>query len=144
MAQAPQSFANHVRFDPIFHFFISPVFIITAVISVVHLVRSPNLWSVWFVIVAIAALVAVVKMRLYALRVQDRVIRLEERLRLLGLVDESLRMQIPDLTERQLVALRFACDAEAAPLMRRALTENLSSKEIKQAIQTWRPDYWRV
>jgi hypothetical protein len=80
------------------------------------------------------------KIRLYTLKVQDRVIRLEERQRLTTLLPEPLRSRIPELSE----ALRFASDAELSTLVGRALSEKLSRADIKKAIQTWRPDYWRV
>ncbi|MFI5101813.1 MAG: DUF6526 family protein [Terriglobales bacterium] len=141
---APQNFANHTRLDPPFHFFILPVFAITLIVTIVHLVRRPGLHSAWLLVVMIAAIVAIFKIRLYALKVQDRVIRLEERLRLASLLDPALRPRITELTEAQLIALRFASDAELPALAARALNEKLPGKEIKKAIQHWRPDYWRV
>jgi hypothetical protein len=145
MANAsPQNFSNHTRFDPPFHFFIMPVFAISLIASVVHLVRRPGLHSAWLVVVMIAALGAIFKIRLNALKVQDRVIRLEERLRFASLLDPTLRPRIPEFTESQLIALRFASDAELPALAARALSEKLSAADIKKAVQQWRPDDWRV
>ncbi len=141
---AEQNFSNHTRFDPPFHFFILPVFVITLIATIVHLVRRPGLHSAWLVVVMLAAIAAIFKIRLYALKVQDRVIRLEERLRLATLLDPALRPRIPEFTESQLVALRFASDAELPSLAARALNEKLSREDIKKSIQQWRPDYWRV
>lgn len=142
--ETPQNFSNHTRRDPLFHFFILPVFVITLIATIVHLVRRPGLHSAWLVVVVIAAIAAILEIRLYALKVQDRVIRLEERLRLASLLDASLRPRIPEFTEAQLIALRFASDAELPALAARALNEKLAAQEIKKAIQHWRPDYWRV
>ncbi len=142
--KVPQSLSNHTRFDPPFHFFVLPVFAITAIIAIVHLVQYPSLHAAWLVVFMLAATVAAVKTRTYALKVQDRVIRLEERLRLAILVDKPLRARIVELTESQLVGLRFASDAELPGLAARALSEKLSKAEIKKAITQWRPDYWRV
>jgi len=147
----PQTFANHVRFDPLFHFFLLPFFALALVATVFiffHHIGEGN-WKdhthlVLLVLMGFALLVAVLKIRLYALKVQDRVIRLEERLRLTQLLSEPLRSRIPELTEDQLCGLRFASDAELPKLVERALTEKLDRKQIKQAIQNWRPDYWRV
>jgi hypothetical protein len=144
MAEAPQNFSHHTRWDPVFHFFIIPVFAITSIMSIVHLVRRPGLHSAWLIVVTIAALLAIFKIRMYALKVQDRVIRLEERLRLATLIDPALRPQIAFLTKPQLVALRFVSDAELPALAARAIDEKLAATEIKKSIQTWRPDYWRV
>jgi hypothetical protein len=121
-----------------------PVFAISVVASFVHLYRRPGLHSAWTTIVMIAALVAVLKIRSYALKVQDRVIRLEERLRLMTLLDAAMRPRIGELTEEQLVALRFASDGELPGMAVRALNEKLGGMEIKKAIREWRGDYWRV
>jgi Family of unknown function (DUF6526) len=140
----PQTFANHTRFDALYHFFALPVFGLSAIAATVHFIWRPSLHSGLLFVVSVAAAIAVLKLRAYALRVQDRVIRLEERLRLASLLPEPLRSRIPELAEGQLIALRFASDAELPKLAERALSEKLSRADIKKAIQTWRPDYWRV
>jgi|ERR1700722_9007481 hypothetical protein len=140
----PQTFANHGRFDPPYHFFVVPVFLLLAIAGMVHFIWRPGLHSALLFVVAVALATAVAKIRNYALRVQDRVIRLEETIRLTALLPEPLRSRIPELTEGQLIALRFASDAEVPALTARALSEKLSRADIKKAIQTWRPDYWRV
>jgi heme/copper-type cytochrome/quinol oxidase subunit 4 len=147
----PQNYANHTRFDPLFHFFIGPVFILGVILSLIHFFAHlregdfhDHFHAALIVLLAIALLVVVFKERLYALKVQDRVIRLEERLRLTQLLSEPLRSRIPELTEDQLIGLRFASDAEVSGLVERALNEKLDRKAIKKAIQNWRPDYWRV
>ncbi len=142
--KVPQSLANHARFDPPFHFFILPVFAITVIVAIVNAFRYPGWGSAWLVVFILAAMTAVFKIRIYALKVQDRIIRLEERLRLAILVDKPLRAHIVELSEAQLIALRFASDAELPALTARALSEKLSRAEIKKAVTQWRPDYWRV
>jgi len=142
--RSPQTLANHVRIDPPFHYFVLPVLAITWIISVIFLVRHPGFLHFWIVIFNTAIIVAVTRARLYALKVQDRVIRLEERLRLATLLPDSLRAQIAKLSEDQLVALRFASDEEVPTLVERALSANLSRVDIKKGIKNWRPDYWRV
>jgi len=140
----PQTFANHARLDPLFHFFVLPVFALSTLAAIVLFLWHPSLHSGWRFVLLAASTVAVFKVRLYALRMQDRVIRLEERLRLASVLPEPMRPRIPELTEGQLIALRFASDAEVPKLAERALAEKLSRADIKKAIQTWRPDYWRV
>ncbi len=147
----PQTVENHTRFDPLFHFFLVPVFGLALILALVHFFAHltegsfrDHFHAVALILLASALLVAVFKTRLYALRVQDRVILLEERLRLATLLPERLRLRIPELTEGQLIALRFASDAEVPQLTERALSEKLSRADIKKAIQNWRPDYWRI
>jgi len=103
-----------------------------------------NIQSVLILTLAVAFLVTIFKIRLYSLKVQDRVIRLEEQLRLTRLLDEPLRSLIPELTVGQLCGLRFASEAELPALAAPALNEKLSRADIKKAITTWRPDNWRV
>ncbi len=135
-----QTYANHTRLDPLFHFFLLPVAAINAGAAIWNLIQNPSLPAGWFLILAIAGAVALTKIRTYALKAQDRVIRLEERLRLLKLQCG----RIDELTEPQLIALRFASDAELPALAQKALAGHMRPKEIKQAIVNWRPDYFRV
>jgi hypothetical protein len=140
----PQTLANHARVDPLFHFVALPILALTAIGGLIHVIFRPSFHSASFFILAVLAVILLNKMRSYSLKVQDRVIRLEERLRLSALSPEPFRVRIPELTEDQLIALRFASDDEVVALAQRTLSENLSRADIKKAIQHWRPDYWRV
>ena len=143
MATKPQTFRNHARFDPLFHFFLGPASFILVIAAVTQFIRNAGWTSGVQLLAGIWAVVATFKLRLYALKVQDRVIRLEERLRMHELFSESLKSRIGDLTESQLIALRFASDAELPALAEKAL-QGLKQKQIKVAIKSWRPDYFRV
>lgn len=140
----PQSVHNHTRWDPLYHFFLVPVTIITALGVGYRFFKTPSWVYAWEIVVMTALIVGVFKLRLYALKVQDRVIRLEERLRLSSLVTNDFRRSISDLSERQLIALRFSCDEELAALAKRALDEKLGPKDIKKSIKIWRADEFRV
>lgn len=143
---APQSFKNHSRWDPIFHFMIGPLLIINViVVFITHLHSHAHaLLGAWFVLVSIVLVLLSIKTRMYALKVQDRVIRLEEKLRLASLVSPSELVELESLTTNQYIGLRFASNAELPTLARRAVRENLTRKQIKEAIQSWRPDDYRV
>lgn len=142
--KTPQMYANHSRLDPAFHLFVLPVAAINILAAIWNVIRNPGLGSAWFVVLSLAGAVLVLKCRLYPLKAQDRVIRLEERLRLAAVLPEPLRSRIGDLTESQLIALRFAPDAELAALVEKALSTTMSNRDIKKAIAQWRPDYFRV
>jgi hypothetical protein len=140
----PQTLANHGRIDPVFHYLILPLLVLCFAFSIYFAVNLANAFHLWLAVLSLAVLLLAVRLRMYAIKVQDRIIRLEERVRLAALLQEPLRARIPELTERQLVALRFASDEEIPSLTEKTLQENLQAKAIKQAIRTWRPDYWRV
>lgn len=140
----PQSFSNHTRFDPAFHFFLAPLSLVFVIYTIVRVIRVPDLAHAAHIVGALFLLVATFKIRLYALNVQDRLIRLEERLRLKEVLPAALQPRIGELTVDQLIGLRFASDAELADLTKKALDEKLDRKQIKQAVQTWRPDLLRV
>jgi hypothetical protein len=129
------------------HFFVFPVMMINlgvAIYIAIHFRNEYPYLGHWSIIVSLALLVLAVKCRFNDLKLQDRIIRLEERLRLARLCPAEDAPHINDLTVRQLVALRFASDEEMATLARRALTQELEAKAIKQAIANWRGDYHRV
>jgi hypothetical protein len=140
----PQSYANHTRSDPGYIFVLIPLAFVAIILSVISLLRHPGLHSALWLVLAIALLLTAGKARSYANKVQDRVIRLEERLRLSMLLPEAARPRIAELTEPQLIALRFASDAELPALAMRALNEGLTNKQIKTSIQSWRADTFRV
>ena len=146
MAQkVAQTYANHVRLHPPFHFFLAPASLIVLILGIVNIVRHYDTLEAWIILLlCLTAPVAVLLLRLYALKVQDRVIRLEERLRLATLLNDPLRSRIPELSESQLVALRFACDEELPSLVEKALTGHMPNRDIKKSIGRWRPDTFRV
>jgi hypothetical protein len=120
------------------------VLVVNLVISIVYLAHHFHFYAVWIVILSLAAFIVHFKLRMYPLKVQDRVIRLEERLRLQTLAPAEWRAQIFRLTEDQLIGLRFASNDEVVELAKHALEENLTRKQIKERIKDWRPDNWRI
>ncbi len=141
-----QNFANHVKLVPAFHYFALPALILNFGWSVYHAVKLHfSFEAILGVLTALAIVLTLFLARIFALKVQDRVIRLEERLRFERLLPTDLKPRIGEFTPGQLVALRFACDAELPALAQKVLAEKLTDvKTIKQSVKTWRPDYLRA
>lgn len=145
MDSRPQSYANHKRVYPIFHFLVSPVLIANVGIQLMRLFKSPSFESAWPVVVAMALAGLAFAARSNALLLQNRLIRLEEKIRLERILPEDLRARIPELRLGQLIALRFASDGEVPELMRRCLGgEFAKNDDIKRAVTDWRRDTLRV
>jgi hypothetical protein len=141
----PQSYANHTRWHPLFHFFILPVLLINFIWAIVDFVKAPGLDPGWWIVVSLALALLAFSARTYSLKVQDRVIRLEERLRYQQLLSPALTGQCGALTIGQTIALRFANDQELEELVSAVVSGKLTtSKDIKQAIKNWRADEFRV
>jgi hypothetical protein len=140
----PQNFANHRRIVPLYHVGIFGVLAINLIWRLVQLVRWPSWPALLELAVAVALLGLSFYVRIFALTVQDRIIRLEMRLRLREILPADLKGRINELTRDQFVALRFASDAEMPDLMREVLTNNIGNRdEIKRRIKTWVPDHLR-
>ncbi len=140
-----QSFANHARWDPIFHFFALPVLLLLfPIYSIIHVIRHPTPQSGVIVVVALALAINTLKTRLYPLAVQDRLIGLEERLRLEKVIGAAGKDAGTQLSDDQLIGLRFASDAELAELARAAVSEKLARKEVKKRVKNWRADHRRA
>ena len=145
MAETPQTYDNHTRWHPPFHFFLVPLFGLNVIFALVQLIRIRDLdHAAWFVL-ALGLAVLTLLVRTNALRVQDRVIRLEERLRYLQVLPPALAQRACGLSPRQVVALRFASDQELAELAQLVLDGKLTGgTEIKRAVKQWRQDTLRV
>ena len=149
----PQNFSNHTKIVPAFHYFLLPALFINLMGASYWVYATarhawgpfPLFYAILNLFLAVALLILAFLARLFALGVQDRVIRLEERLRYQQLLPRDLKARINEFTTKQLVALRFASDAELPALARKVLAEKMEErKAIKQMIQNWRADYQRI
>ena len=140
-----QNFENHAKFVPGLHIFILGIFVINLVWSIYRLIHVVSADSAISLLLAIAFLLLAFYSRIFALTVQDRVIRLEMRLRMQQILPDELRPRIPEFNVSQLVALRFASDAELPVLAKKVLDDKLNDrKAIKKMIRDWRPDLLRA
>lgn len=145
MSDTQQSLEHHGKFVPAYHFVLFPLGMALLGLAAWELIRQPSLHSAAMVVLVFVLLGSLLYARIFALQVQDRVIRLEMRLRLQDLVSDDLRPRIVELTPGQMVALRFASDEELPELVRQVLDEGIRDRgEIKKRIRTWTPDHHRV
>ena len=141
-----QNFANHVRLVPPFHMFVLPVLLLNLIWAIDRFIHTFfSFDALVTLLLALALILLALFARLFALTVQDRVIRLEMRLRMERLLPADLKPRIGECSVSQMVALRFASDAELPELMRRVLAEKIENrKAIKRMVKTWKPDYLRA
>jgi hypothetical protein len=140
-----QTFKNHARLLPPFHFFVLPVLFANVLVTVRSIFQAPSIDTVWNTVVAAALLLLAVLARNMALTAQNRIIRLEMRHRLRDVLPSDLHNRIGELTPQQLIALRFASDAELPALVRDVLAGNLATqKAIKERVKNWQGDHLRV
>lgn len=145
MSRMEQSFENHARVVPVFHYLGGPLFLAVFLWFGYRTGTDFSVDRLAFMGLLVYVAILAWHARTFALGVQDRVIRLEERLRLERLLPEELRPRISELTTPQLIALRFASDEEVADLTARVLDGELTEqREIKAAVRRWRPDHQRI
>ena len=139
-----QNYGNHRRWNTLWHFVAVPILLLNAVIAIVVVTRTPSRTTVWAAVVALTLVLALALLRRMTLRAQDRVIRLEEHLRLNRLLP-GRHEEIEELSLDQLIAIRFASDAEVPHMVDRITQGEIRTQdEIKRAIQHWRPDHLRA
>jgi len=144
-AAPSQDFKNHQKFVPAFHYVALPLLLVNLIYSGYVTVTSFSLDSVMALLLAVAVMIVAFLARVFALGAQDRVIRLEERLRLHELLPPDQKQDIDELTTGQLIALRFASDGEVAALVATVRAEGIEDrKEIKKRVTNWRADHQRV
>jgi hypothetical protein len=145
VADSGQTYKNHARFFPLYHYFVAPILLLNVVVRAYQLFRAPSGLGAWELLIAITLVSLALAARVMALAVQDRVIRLEMRLRLRELLPPDLQARIHELTRGQYVGLRFASDAELPALVRRILAGELrSTGDIKKNVTEWQGDYLRA
>lgn len=145
MASSPQTYANHRRIFPLYHYVALPILLANVAIAVAHAIQRPTPWNAWLIVLSLALVVGLLANRASTLHVQNRLIALEMRLRLATTLEPRLRARISELHLRHLIGLRFAGDAELPALVERCLDGELSTTDaVKRAITDWRPDFIRA
>lgn len=140
-----QTFENHARYVPLYHFVLFAILLVNTVWSVVRVVRHPSVDAAVALLLALGFLLLFFYARQFALTVQDRLIRLEMRLRLAKVLPADLVPRISELSVGQLIGLRFASDGELPGLVRKVLAEQITDRTaIKKMVRDWQPDTLRV
>lgn len=143
--RTPQTHANHARYVPMYHFVLAAILLANFGWSIRRVIKWPSYDHGMMLLIAFGLLIMFGYMRAFPITVQDRVIRLEERLRMERLLPADLKPRIGEFTPDQLVGLRFAADAELPDLARKVLAEGITKRgDIKRLVKTWRPDYLRA
>ncbi len=145
MAESTQNYKNHAKFVPMYHYVLTAILLFNFVAMVYHAFEDPNMFHLWAAVMAGALIMIALFARVFALKAQDRVIRLEERLRMRELLPADLKGRIQEFTTDQLIALRFASDAELPELAATVLRDNIQARDaIKKMVKDWRADEQRV
>jgi len=143
--KTPQTLQNHAKMVAPFHYILLPILLINLLLSIYRSATAFSMETALSTFMAVALIMIALFARIFALQAQDRVIRLEERMRLQTLLPDELKPRIHDFTMDQLAALRFASDSELPNLARKVLEDGIDDrKTIKQLIVTWRADYQRL
>ena len=141
MANSTQTYKTHAKLVPMFHYVLLPILLINLVAMIYHLWQSPDLFHAWSVVMAFAFLVTAFFARIFALGAQDRVIRLEERMRLRELLPADMKARSHEFTREQIIGLRFASDAELPELAATVLRDNVQKRDaVKKMVKHWRAD----
>ncbi|MFN0088334.1 MAG: DUF6526 family protein [Blastocatellia bacterium] len=145
MSESTQNYSNHVRWHAPFHFVLTPILVIHLIWTIVCLVMDPGFATAEALLLSIGLVIMFFLVRVNPLRAQDRVIRLEERMRYQRVLPPDLAARADDLRPAFMVALRFASDEELAGLVQQVLAGNFAKPdEVKRAIRNWRSDHFRV
>lgn len=145
MSEPVQNYENHAKFVPVYHFVAFPLIVVNAGWRIYRAVIDPSADAVIAALTAVALIIVFFFARIFALRVQDRVIRLEMRMRLRDVLPLGLHVRINEFTTDQLVALRFASDAELSELAQMVLRDRIQDKKaIKRMIRDWQADHCRA
>ena len=145
MSAGPQNYQNHARFVPMYHYVLLPLLLVNFLAMAYRVWQQPGLITGWTLVIAFLLIVTALFARVFALKAQDRVIRLEEHLRMRDLLPQDLKGRINDFSAEQLIGLRFASDAELPGLAATVLRDNVHKRDaIKKMVKNWRAADLRV